>query len=210
MPGTIAYREPAQPATYSEKIKRSEFIANVSVCHSDEEAREFIAQISSQYRDATHNCRAFILADGTEYSSDDGEPSGTAGKPILNAIKHCGLVNTVVVVTRYFGGVKLGVRGLIDAYGETAQKALEIAGSVERIMTRRVSVSMGYAAMGTVTRLLDVAGASGLEWDFGGGESVRVICDVPESESERVSGELEELTVRGLISGWEYHAKSNN
>ena len=131
------------------------FIANVSVCHDEEEARAFLMQIVSQHRDATHNCRAYVLSSGTEYSSDDGEPSGTAGRPILNAIKHSELVNVIVVVTRYFGGVKLGVRGLIDAYGGAAAKALELAGRVERVMTRVFTVSLGYAAMGNVTRQLD-------------------------------------------------------
>ena len=102
-----AYSEPAQSVTYEEKIKRSVFIANVSACHDEEEARAFLTGIISQHRDATHNCRAYVLSNGTEYSSDDGEPSGTAGRPILNAIKHSELVNVIVVVTRYFGGVKL-------------------------------------------------------------------------------------------------------
>lgn len=201
MPGTTAYSEPAQPASYSEKIKRSEFIANVCVCRSDDEAREFFVQTADRYRDATHNCRAYILADGTEYSSDDGEPSGTAGKPILNAIKHTGIVNVAVVVTRYFGGVKLGVRGLIDAYGQTAQKALELAGSVERVMTRSLSVSMGYPSMGNISRLLESAGAIGLNWTYG--EGVSVVGEVPLSEYERVAGELEELKARGIISEWQ-------
>ena len=186
---------------FAEKVKRSEFIANVSPCHSEEEARAFIAQVSSQHRDATHNCRAFILADGTEYSSDDGEPSGTAGRPILNAIKRAGLVNAVVVVTRYFGGVKLGVRGLIDAYGETAEKALELAGRTERVMTESLAVSMEYPAMGTVTRLLEGAGAGSLVWDYG--EGVRVTCEVPLSSWDGLCAKLQELQATHVITGWE-------
>lgn len=201
MPGTTAYSEPAHTASYSEKIKRSEFIANVSVCRSDDEAKDFFAHTAERFRDATHNCRAYILADGTEYSSDDGEPSGTAGKPILNAIKHTGLVNAAVVVTRYFGGVKLGVRGLIDAYGGTAQKALELAGRIERVMTRSFSVSMGYPSMGNVSRLLETAGAISLEWTYG--ETVNVTGEVPLNEYERLSAELDELTARGIISQWQ-------
>ncbi|MBQ7544118.1 MAG: YigZ family protein [Synergistaceae bacterium] len=200
MPGTTAYSEPAKPVTFTEKVKRSEFIANVSVCHDEEEARAFIAAVSSEHRDATHNCRAFVLADGTEYSSDDGEPSGTAGKPILNAIKHAGVVNAAVVVTRYYGGVKLGVRGLIDEYGGIAEKALALAGSVERVVTKKLGVSMGYEAVGTVTRLLEGAGASGLVWDYGEGVSVK--ADVPVSEYERVARELEELRARKVIAEW--------
>ena len=196
-----AYSEPEHPAAYEEKIKRSVFIANVSVCHDEAEARDFLTQIVSQHRDATHNCRAYLLSNGTEYSSDDGEPSGTAGRPILNAIKHAKLVNVIVVVTRYYGGVKLGVRGLIDAYGGTAAKALELAGRVECVITKKFTVSLGYPAMGSVTRLLESAGALGMAWDYG--ETVRVSAEVPVNAVDALSGELDELKARGIITGWE-------
>ena len=191
--------EPESPATYEEKIKRSVFIANVFPCRDEEEARSILAQVTAKYRDATHNCRAYVLADGTEYSSDDGEPSGTAGKPILGAIKRSGLVNVMVIVTRYFGGVKLGVRGLIDAYGDTAMKALEVCGKVERVITSSFRISMGYNSVGNVTRLLERA--VNLKWDYS--ENVKVFADVPESECDRVSRELEEMKARGIIEEWE-------
>ena len=193
--------EPESPATYEEKIKRSVFIADVFPCHDEEEARSILANVTSKYRDATHNCRAYVLSDGTEYSSDDGEPSGTAGKPILGAIKRSGLVNVMVIVTRYFGGVKLGVRGLIDAYGDTAMKALEICRKVERVITSTFRIALGYNAVGNVTRLLEGAGAVNLRWDYA--ENVSVSADVPESECERVSRELEEMKARGIIDGLE-------
>lgn len=200
MPGTSAYSEPAQTVTYEEKVKRSVFIANVSACHSGGEAREFLTLITSQHRDATHNCRAYVLSGGEEYSSDDGEPSGTAGKPILNAIKRSGLVNVMVIVTRYFGGVKLGVRGLIDAYGDTAAKALEHCGRVERVKTRGVTVSLGYSSVGNVTHLLEGTGASGLLWDYG--ESVNVSAEVPVNLYDNLARGLDELTARGIITKW--------
>ena len=196
-----AYSEPEHPAIYEEKIKRSVFIANVSACHDDEEARAFLNGIASQHRDATHNCRAYILADGTEYSSDDGEPSGTAGRPILNAIKRAELVNVIVVVTRYYGGVKLGVRGLIDAYGGVAAKAIDLAGRVECVITKKLTVSLGYAEVGRVTRLLEGVGVLGAAWDYG--ESVSVNAQVPVNMSEYLARELEELSARGIIAGWE-------
>lgn len=193
--------EPESPATYEEKIKRSVFIADVFPCHDEDEARAILADVTVKYRDATHNCRAYVLADGTEYSSDDGEPSGTAGKPILGAIKRSGLVNVMVIVTRYFGGVKLGVRGLIDAYGDTAMKALEICEKVERVITSTFRIALGYNAVGNVTRLLEGTGAVNLKWDYA--ENVSVSADVPESECERVSRELEEMKARGIIEEWE-------
>lgn len=200
-----AYSEPAQSVTYEEKIKRSVFIANVSVCHDEEEAKNFLGLIVSQHRDATHNCRAYVLNNGTEYSSDDGEPSGTAGRPILNAIKRSELVNVMVIVTRYFGGVKLGVRGLIDAYGETAQKALELAGKVERVMTKAIKISLSYGAVGNITRLLESLGALNSRWTYS--ENVSVIYDVPVDSCEMLSRELDELKARGIITEWKVLAE---
>lgn len=201
MPGPNAYREPEKSSQYEQKIKRSVFIAEVHPCHNEQEARSILADVVSRYRDATHNCRAYILSDGTEYSSDDGEPSGTAGRPILNAIKHSGLVNVIVIVTRYYGGVKLGVRGLIDAYGDTAMNALELCGSAERVATSSIRVAMSYNSVGNVSRLLEGVGAVNLRWNYS--EDVSVVCDVPENECERLSAMLDEMKARGIIAEWE-------
>lgn len=194
-----AYLEPENPVTYEEKIKRSVFIANVCACHNEEEAKTFLNRITSEHHNATHNCRAYIIGE-TEYSSDDGEPSGTAGRPILNAIKRSGLVNVMVIVTRYFGGVKLGVRGLIDAYGGVAEHALNLAGSVERIMTKEFNVSLEYPSMGIVSKLLD---AFSPKWNYG--EHVSVSASVPVDECERISRELESMLARKLILSWDSH-----
>ena len=201
MPGPNAYREPEKSSQYEQKIKRSVFIAEVHPWHNEQEARSILADVVSRYRDATHNCRAYILSDGTEYSSDDGEPSGTAGRPILNAIKHSGLVNVIVIVTRYYGGVKLGVRGLIDAYGDTAMNALELCGSAERVATSSIRVAMSYNSVGNITRLLEGVGAVNLRWNYA--EDVSVVCDVPENECERLSAMLDEMKARGIIAEWE-------
>ena len=123
------YLEPAGPVQIEEKIQRSVFIARLEPCHDESSARDFLNRVRTEHRDATHNCWAYLLnADAvsgrpeTANSSDDGEPSGTAGRPILGALRRSGLVNAMVIVTRYFGGVKLGVRGLIDAYGGARQR----------------------------------------------------------------------------------------
>ncbi len=113
---------------YEIKIQRSRFIGRAEPCYSDEGAREILKKIKAEYRDATHHCYAYVINSKgykSEFSSDNGEPPGTAGRPILGAIKRSGLENIIVVVTRYFGGKKLGVRGLIEAYGLTAEKTLE-------------------------------------------------------------------------------------
>lgn len=169
---------PARPAVYEEKIKRSVFIAELEICNDEKQARDFLARVISKHRDATHNCRAYVI-NGTEYSSDDGEPSGTAGKPILGAIKKSGLTSVMVIVTRYFGGVKLGVRGLIDAYGGTAEKVLELAGRVEKIKTRTLEFSFNYNDTGIISRLLEQNGAENIFYEYG--ENVKVKADIPAS-----------------------------
>lgn len=195
------YFEPLNFAAYEEKIKRSVFIANLELCHNEEEARTFLARIISQHRDANHNCRAYVLSSGNEYFSDDGEPSGTGGRPILNAIKHSGLVNVMVIVTRYFGGVKLGVRGLIDAYGGTAAKALELAGRIKRILTSKFNVELGYNSTGNIAKLLENSGALNIKWDYQ--ENVKAACDVPVDSCEKLMHELDELKARKIIVNWE-------
>lgn len=194
------YREPEGPVTYEEKIKRSVFIANLSPCHTEHEARDFLAQISSLHHNASHNCRAYIIGD-TEYSSDDGEPSGTAGRPILNAIKRSGLVNVIVVVTRYFGGVKLGVRGLIDAYGGVAAKAVDMAGAIERVRTEGITLTLAYSSVGMITRLLEGYGALNMRWSYGA--EVSVSTEVPCEVTDGLVRELDGLQARGIIIKWE-------
>jgi len=190
---------PASSAVYEEKIKRSEFIAELEPCNSEDEAREFLARVVAKRRDANHNCRAYII-DGVEYSSDDGEPSGTAGKPILNAIKKSGLVNVMIIVTRYFGGIKLGVRGLIDAYGGVAEKVLELAGRTEKILTSKIKISLEYPSMGIITKLLESNGAINLSWEYG--ETVNVTAEIPVNFFENLLKSLEELQARKIIKNF--------
>ena len=140
------YWEPARNASVEFKEKRSLFIGHVCVARNEEEARAFVREISKKYSDATHNCWAYRVGSErvVEYYSDAGEPSGTAGKPILGAIQHAGVTNAIVVVTRYFGGIKLGVRGLMEAYGKGAAMALEEAGKVARRVSLNAKVVLGY------------------------------------------------------------------
>ena len=127
-------------ATY--KIKRSTFIASAAFVKNESEAKSFVSKISSEFKNATHNCWAYKVGE-TEYSSDAGEPSGTAGRPILSSIKSSGLDRVIVVVTRYFGGVKLGIRGLIEAYSFAAHQALD--GKHEKFLIgKKVEVEVDY------------------------------------------------------------------
>ncbi len=124
------------------KIKHSIFIATASFVESEDAAKAFISKISFEFKDATHNCWAYKIGE-TEYSSDAGEPSGSAGKPILFSIKSSGMDRVAVVVTRYFGGTKLGIRGLIEAYSGAANMALK--GKQEKFLIgKKIKVETDY------------------------------------------------------------------
>ncbi|WP_027416946.1 YigZ family protein [Aneurinibacillus terranovensis] len=133
-------------------INRSRFICYVKRVESPEEAVLFIQQIKKKHWDATHNCSAYICGENDQYQKmdDDGEPSGTAGKPILEVIKRNHIKDTAIVVTRYFGGIKLGAGGLIRAYGKSASAGLRATGMVERILTREHHFSFDYTFLGKV------------------------------------------------------------
>lgn len=122
------------PARSEIEIKRSRFIASLARTDSEEAAREFIAQIRREFPDARHHCTAFIIhqdtGPDTARSSDDGEPAGTAGGPMLKVLTESGLTNVTCVVTRYFGGTKLGTGGLVRAYSEAVQQVLKNAQTV--------------------------------------------------------------------------------
>ena len=110
------------------------------------EAKNFISEINSQYKTANHNCWAYVIGKNADvfHSSDAGEPSGTAGQPMLNALKKHKMTNIVSVVTRYFGGVKLGIRGLIEAYGETIEAAIELSPLKKLIKLSSYKISCEY------------------------------------------------------------------
>lgn len=130
-----------------EEIKKSRFICFVKRVKSEEEARDFINQIKKEHYKATHNCSAFVLGELMEIkrSSDDGEPSGTAGVPMLTVLENHGLTNVATVVTRYFGGVKLGAGGLIRAYAGAVAKAVKEIGMVTVKEQEGIAITMSYA-----------------------------------------------------------------
>ncbi|MEC3882787.1 YigZ family protein [Halobacillus litoralis] len=133
-------------------IQKSRFIGYVKRCETEEEAQAFISQIKKKHHDATHNCSAYMIGeqDLIQKANDDGEPSGTAGVPILEVLKKRGLKDTAVVVTRYFGGIKLGAGGLIRAYGSTASEAINTTGVVRRQLMKEMKVTIDYHLLGKV------------------------------------------------------------
>lgn len=120
------YYSVSENCEFETKIKRSKFIVNLAFVDKSIDAKKFINEIADQHKTANHNCWAYIVGEKGEtfHSSDAGEPSGTAGQPMLNALKKHEMTNIVAVVTRYFGGVKLGIRGLIEAYGDSVGNAI--------------------------------------------------------------------------------------
>lgn len=149
------FRTVAAPAEAIFREKMSKFIAAVHPVTTADEARQVIARYQHDYHDARHVCWAYMLGTArTDFlSTDNGEPSGTAGKPILGQINSAGLTNVVIVVVRYFGGIKLGTSGLIAAYREAARLAIEEATVIECRETTQVSFSFPYIAMNDVMKL---------------------------------------------------------
>jgi len=138
------------------EIKKSRFIAYVERVESEEMAVAFIEQIKKKHWDARHNSSAYIVGENDQHqrADDDGEPSGTAGKPILEIIKKSGLKDTVIVVSRYFGGIKLGAGGLIRAYGKSASAGIKEASIIERQGHTRIAAEIDYNLLGMLENQL--------------------------------------------------------
>lgn len=134
------------------EINKSKFIATVKQVESEEEARDFLSTVKKKFYDATHNCSAWILGvnGDKQKSNDDGEPSGTAGNPILETIKKNELVNVIVIVTRYFGGIKLGAGGLIRAYSHTASLGLNESQIVTMTPMQQLKITIDYNFLATI------------------------------------------------------------
>ena len=165
-------------------IKKSKFIARAVHITTEEEAQAYLRDGKKQYWDARHNCYAYQLGVNSEKqkSSDDGEPSGTAGKPILEVLKNKGLTNTLIVVTRYFGGIKLGTGGLIRAYGTAAVAALDNAIIEDYIDCRILYLQTDYSFLSATERLLPDFEAVITKRDFA--DFVGLTVEVPEDKAD--------------------------
>ncbi len=142
------------------EINKSCFIAHVARTETEKQALDFLVGIRKQHHDATHNCFACIAGSRDEFqkSDDDGEPVGTAGKPIWEVIRKSQLCDTTIVVTRYFGGIKLGSGGLIRAYGKSASEGIRAAGIVERVLHSRIGIDIAYNLLGLLENILITQG----------------------------------------------------
>ena len=188
------YKTTAENGTANYEIQKSRFIAYTSHVETEAEARDFVAAIKKKHFDARHNCSAWVLgADSSQQkSNDDGEPGGTAGNPILEAIKQHGLTNVVVVVTRYFGGIKLGAGGLIRAYSHTASLGLEATPCLEVKPFCLMEAEMDYSLLGTVENWIRNEELRTGETAYLDKVTVRLL--VEPADCEAISTELTNLT----------------
>ncbi|MFC6952271.1 YigZ family protein [Halorubellus litoreus] len=175
------------------EVQGSEFIGHARPVDTVDDAEAFVDEIRSEFPDATHNVPAYrVRADPLrEYSSDDGEPTGSAGKPMLNVLQMRELENVAVVVTRYYGGTNLGVGGLARSYSQAVKDAVDDAGVVEERPHERVHVVVDYDDSGTVRGIVESAG---VEFDADYGERVRIDARVPVEDAPELRDRLRSAT----------------
>lgn len=176
------------------EISKSRFIAYIDQAKSEAQALEFIHTIKKQHPTASHNCSAYLIGDNDQIqrADDDGEPTGTAGKPILEVIKKNILKDTVIVVTRYFGGIKLGAGGLIRAYGKAASASIEAADVIEKRLHYRMAIDIDYSILGQIENYLHSYHLRIDSKEFT--DMVRVIAFVPIDYDVKFIKDLTELT----------------
>ena len=185
--------------TYEKVIERSRFIANCAHAESEEEAKAFIAKVRAEHSLATHNCYAFVAdtVGNLMRFSDDGEPQGTAGIPILDVLKNKKLFQTAVVVTRYFGGIKLGAGGLVRAYSGTAAEALAAAELREYKVCRELFCTVGYENFDALKKFLTSGGAD--VKDIAYADKITVAVAVEENDAKAFSSALSDFMAGRIV-----------
>ncbi|QIO21448.1 YigZ family protein [Haloarcula sp. JP-L23] len=188
-----SYLTVAERAEARFEVQGSEFIGHVAPVETVDEAEAFVEEIYETYADATHNVPAYRVRASPfrEYSSDDGEPSGSAGKPALNVLQQQELENVVAVVTRYYGGTNLGVGGLARAYGRAVKEGVDAAGVVESVPHERFTVTVEYDDSGSVRGLLESAD---VEFEADYEAEVRFAVRVPTAEGAALRDRIRSAT----------------
>ena len=189
----MEFRTIKEDGQVQEEIKKSRFICHAKRVYSEEEARDFITAIKKEHYKATHNCSAFIVGERSEIkrTSDDGEPSGTAGVPMLGVLENHNLTNVCVVVTRYFGGIKLGAGGLIRAYAGSVALAVEEIGIIEIKEQAGITIQMSYAQYQEYGNFLREHKLIELETNFT--DQIDTIIYVDKEEKENIKSALVEF-----------------
>lgn len=174
-------------------IKKSSFICSLKRISTEEEAKTFIAEISTDNKKANHNCYAYMLGDQDQIQreSDDGEPSGTAGVPILQALQHLEVHDVIAVVTRYFGGIKLGTGGLIRAYNGSTATAIHEVGRIQRILQSSLIIEIAYSDHDTLNYYLNQNAINIDTEDYGVAITTTIFVD--ESEKAAVIQDITDL-----------------
>ena len=190
---TVEFTSVSKEFRHEYIVDKSRFITTISPCTTEEEAQAFIGRINKEFWDATHNCTAYALGPKQEQqrSSDNGEPSGTAGKPMLEVLKKTGITNVAVVVTRYFGGIKLGAGGLIRAYSHSVAETLGLAPKELHTTRTQLQATIDYALYGAVERFLQ---DKKLHYEANFGEHVTVTILVPPTDVEGIQKELQDMS----------------
>jgi uncharacterized YigZ family protein len=191
----------AAPIDYEMTIKRSRFIASMRIISDRKEFDVAYHEIMLKYPNANHYCWAYRFAATVvhEHSSDAGEPLGTAGRPILGALKKYSLLNIMAVVTRYFGGIKLGVRGLISAYGKSVGEAIEYAGIVVREPVEKFAFKCSYDLYNTLLELMKRREIDTEDLNSKFGETISGEITIPKSKFAALKDDLEKMRYQGNI-----------
>ena len=189
----MEFRTIKEDGQVQEEIKKSRFICHAKRVYSEEEARDFITAIKKEHYKATHNCSAFIVGERSEIkrTSDDGEPSGTAGVPMLGVLENHNLTNVCVVVTRYFGGIKLGAGGLIRAYAGSVALAVKEIGIIEIKEQAGIAIQMSYAQYQEYGNFLKEHNLMELETTFT--DQIDTLIYVDKEEKENIKSALVEF-----------------
>lgn len=189
----MEFRTIKEDGQVQEEIKKSRFICHVKRVYSEEEARDFITAIKKEHYKATHNCSAFIIGERSEIkrTSDDGEPSGTAGVPMLGVLENHNLTNLCVVVTRYFGGIKLGAGGLIRAYAGSVALAVKEIGIIEIKEQAGIAIQMSYAQYQEYSNFLKEHNLIELETNFT--DQIDTMIYVDKEQKENIKATLVEF-----------------
>ncbi|MFF9401416.1 MULTISPECIES: YigZ family protein [unclassified Streptomyces] len=188
------YRTVARAGVHETEINRSRFICALAPAATEQEAQDFVARVRAEHPTATHNCFAYVIgADASvQKAGDDGEPGGTAGVPMLQMLTRREMRYVVAVVTRYYGGVKLGAGGLIRAYGGAVGEALDSLGTITRQRFRLATITIGHQRAGRLENDLRATGRSVREVRYA--EAVVIEVGLPDSDVESFRGWLADAT----------------
>jgi uncharacterized YigZ family protein len=196
MTDAARYPVPGTRTRTEQTIDRSRFVCTIERVSTLEEAQAFIREMNAEFADATHNCWAYVVGAPGSTSrigmSDAGEPHGTAGRPMLTVLLHSGIGDVAAVVTRYYGGIKLGTGGLVKAYGGAVQHALESMPRAERVDYVEIGVTLPYTSIATARRLLAAYEAELVGEEYGA--DVRFMLRLPESRVDELRAALLDAT----------------